>query len=378
MKIVFSDITYTDECKLTARVYREDVGEDILYFTLPAGTELDDELIALAFSTLCGKRYNEIEMSLGVGGACKKLIEKFCSAELVCRSGEEVIRASGVNAVLSFSGGFDSLGAKALLGDKAALISLDFGGKFSRERIFFERFKTSIVETNLVDLRLNRNHWSFMAIGAILLKRSLSIRTVSFGSIMAGSIPRLLEDSKGFSENTLPHFTYLGVDQYNPLAGVTEIGAMRIALLSNPGLIKDSLSSLANPKEGKFFRKSMALNAFCKSNGFYELEVEVPKPKAWYSWGKSYADDLSALYVLKIMGRKPVEDSYTDGIPSEVVSKVESLSLDFFNKYNPEAYLGLSVEKASHLYLVFSELGLLPFTRRDYNELEVVDSLIRG
>src|SRR5699024_12658626 len=104
----------------------------------------------------------------------------------------DVRRRAGFRSALNFSGGFDSLAAR-VLEPHAELISLDFGGRFSRERKFFERFDPYVLETNLVDIGLNRYAWSFMGIGSLLMRYELQLGAYSFGSIMAGAGSRLAE-----------------------------------------------------------------------------------------------------------------------------------------------------------------------------------------
>src|SRR5699024_6541660 len=109
--------------------------------------------------------------------------------------------------VLNFSGGFDSMAALALE-PNAHLVSLDFGGRFSRERQFFEKFQPNIIETNLVDLKLNRYSWTFMGIGALLFRDELNISSYAFGSIMAGSATQLVNHPIDQQKQGLPPAQY--------------------------------------------------------------------------------------------------------------------------------------------------------------------------
>ncbi|MDK6689940.1 hypothetical protein QP246_10950, partial [Aerococcus urinae] len=85
-------------------------------------------------------------------------------------------------------GGFDSIAAKELLDpDKTILISLDFGGRFAREAVFFDNFPTLTVRTNLVTEKFHRHSWAFMALGAILASPTLGLDVLSFGSILEAS-----------------------------------------------------------------------------------------------------------------------------------------------------------------------------------------------
>lgn len=376
MKISFKEVEYKNGI-LRSAVLRDDFEPCVLYVKLPmAVKELKEDLISLFFATLAGKRYRYISIDLPLPVGCKNIIEKFCNAEVNCFEGKQEIRPEGNNYSLSFSGGFDSLAAKALLPKNTKLISLDFGGKFARERTFFERFNPYIIETNIVELGLNKNHWAFMSAGIILLRDYLSIKVASFGSILASSIPSVL--SKKIIKSRFILFDYLNIDTFNPLAGITEIGAMSIALGEDlDGYIVDSLSSLANPKEGKFYRKTMALKAYLlgKSHNYI---LPNPKPRGWYRWGENYADDLSAIYIYQQLGKGSIEESYLDDIPEIVFQKIRQKKFNFYFRYNVDAYGNIKDEYKNSLFDRLSNLEFYEYEEDDYKDLLLVDYLIRN
>lgn len=62
----------------------------------------------------------------------------------------------------------NSLAVLYLMPEDTKFVAIDFGGVFERERKFFERFHPYTLRTNFRQLKLDRNSWIFMGVGAIL------------------------------------------------------------------------------------------------------------------------------------------------------------------------------------------------------------------
>ena len=89
-----------------------------LWFKLPNGVERpDDDLIAGVFASLGGPDLDSIAMDLDVTPSIREAIEAFCGCALkagVRHTGHDWLHGFDQHAV-SFSGGFNSLAALALL-----------------------------------------------------------------------------------------------------------------------------------------------------------------------------------------------------------------------------------------------------------------------
>lgn len=371
--IEFQDITYATDGTLSCTIRPPEPAD--LHIKLPFHAHLDHQTIALALATLCGTNYDEIKIDLPLGPQTKNTIQTHTKASLTCHEGADTVVRPGSNTALNFSGGFDSLAALALL-DNPELVSLDFGGRFERERKFFSRFNSHIIETNLVDLGLNRNSWQFMGIGTILLRNELHIRHYSFGSIMAGSLGRLISGPQDQYHTGLWTNRALATRRLNPVAGISEIGSLRIVVQTYPQLLVDALRSVANPKEDKYTRKTQMLRAVCKDVG---IPIELPRqeqPTRKLKWGQSLATDLSSIYVMTKLGVSEVAETYENGVPDAIADSISNLNLDFYTRINPHAYAGIPENVKSRLFEKLISRGFEPFHRHDWDDARRVLDLI--
>ena len=279
--IAFTEVDVSEEGEIRCRVHRGDRADE-LRFALPHAFAPAPDLVASAFATLCGTGFDRVRIDLPLGPRTRGRLEEALATPIDSGDGTDVDREPGRRHILNFSGGFDSLAARAVL-PEADLVSLDFGGRFARERPLFERFRPHIVETNLVDLGLNRNHWSFMGVGAILLRDELDLGTYSFGSVQAGSLPKL------FTGPVDQHRTRMAAAPdmriMNPVSGLCEIGAMTVAVQNEPELPVRVLESVAHPGETKYHRKHLMLRAVAARLG---LDLTLPPaapPRTLSRWG---------------------------------------------------------------------------------------------
>ena len=372
--ISFTEFDLSQAGHVSCTVTREGV-EDELWFDLPFAGTVAPDLLAAGLATLCGTVFDRVEMDLPLGPDTAEVIRVATRSELVHRPGRDIVRRKGRQHALNFSGGFDSLAARAVLPD-CELISLDFGGRFSRERPLFERFSPHIVKTNLVDLKLNRNGWSFMGIGSILLRDELDLGVVSFGSIQAGSLPRLFTGPSSPSTQAMPSAPFLQV--VNPVSGVSEVGAMMITARAHPDALDDILASVAHPGEMKHYRKRLMLEAVSSRLGLTPNLSTERLPTSRPTWGSQFADDLSALYMMKVLGTARVVDVYDGGVPDTVLTMVEKTELTFFERFNPHAFSSLHLEQNAMLSSRLIQLGIVPYERTDWHAASLAMKAIRG
>ena len=375
-RISFTDVDASNDGTLRCTVQRDDRSDE-LWFHLPHDTVPAPDLIASAFASMIGVAFDEVHFDLPLGPETLKYLEGATRSKITHRTGSDVDRPAGQANALNFSGGFDSLAAAALVPD-AELISLDFGGKFSRERPMFERFTPHVIETNLVDLGLNRYQWSFMGVGSILLRDALNLGSYSFGSIQAGSLPKMFTGPIAQKRGRVAAADGLGMTVENPVAGVSEIGALSIVARTRPEILADVLASVAHPGEPKHLRKRLMVEAVTSRLGI-GVRLPAPTPATTRApWGHRFADDLASLYVLKILGPEKVDKTYAGGIPDRVVEWVGSTDLAFMERFNPQAYEGVAPTVLGNWYSRLVVLGILPYEREDWPTAASAMKAIRG
>src|SRR5699024_3891366 len=267
--------------------YRDSLDEEgVLTFELSEPIVPRNDLIALSLSTLCGKKYQQLNLELSISSEAKNNIERFTNSKLNVETYDQIShrRIKRSNLTLNFSGGFDSLAALSLMPKNTMLVSMDFGGRFKREMNFIKKFNTVICKTNIIDTNFRKNSWTFMGIGSILFSDFLQTDIHTFGSILGASV---ISNSKkaAMNHNPIP-FKAAKIENAPYVMPLTEAGTAKIALQSYPELIKDSLNSLANPKEEKRYRKQLLVNAVMKKHDL-NIEIEnVPEPSTFrFSWG---------------------------------------------------------------------------------------------
>lgn len=364
-RISFSDIDVSGDGWVRCNVSRETTEE--FRIQLPYSFNPSHDLIAATYASLCGQAFDEVEIDLPIGPNFANNLQANLKAKLVHRKGTDVRRKPGKGRGLNFSGGFDSLAARELLPD-CHLISLDFGGKFIRERLFFERFHPLTFRTNMTSLKLNSYSWQFMGIGSILLRDELQLGTYSFGSILAGSLPRLFSHALDQSSAGIPVANALGMRLENPVAGVTEIGALQIVAKNQPALLVDALLSVALPNEDKFQRKYQMVEAVSTELAIPTRLPEVPNRSTNIKWGASFATDLSSLYVAKVMGADYVSHSYDGGVPEQALEALNNIDLSFMRRVNPQAYKGVEPRILGNWYNMLAINGITPYERKDWFE----------
>lgn len=374
--VSFKDIDIARDGTLRCGVWRDGSQSDF-YIRLPYSFEPETDLVVAAFVAIVGTAFEQIHIDLPIGREQKDSLEAWSRSQIVAHQGSDVRRRAGFRSALNFSGGFDSLAAR-VLEPHAELISLDFGGRFSRERKFFERFDPYVLETNLVDIGLNRYAWSFMGIGSLLMRDELQLGAYSFGSIMAGTARRLAEIPIDQRQSGLGPAEYFGMRVANPVAGLSEIASMKLVALTRPDLLGDILKSVALPQEEKYVRKFQMLSAV-----LHDLEISVdlstalPKRPQGMEWGYSSASDLSSLYTMTVLGVEQVLESYPKGIPAPFTEFARDQSMEFMNRINPHAYSGVPAKQLARWYGRLIEHGVLPFEYQDWRDMSATMSLFK-
>lgn len=366
--IRFSNLEITRREFSLKAAYEDNVD---LWFKFDREMEVSSTQIALAMATLCGTKYDHVQFDFEVDKGAIQTIAEATRAEVDARPTElsRPITSEGGN-VLSFSGGFDSLSAWRLMPYDTHLVSMDFGGWFEREADFFRDFDTVVISTNARSepsrtTPLTRNHWSFMAMGAILVAGYFNARFHTFGQILGESMARTPR-----TVPTLPVLSELGYVEAGYSRGLTEVGTAAIILQSDPKRVLRSLQSLAGPRDRKLYRKT-ALSAILADR--LGADISVPKmdfersPKI--AFGDDYASSLSALYCVSKGYSKLIEGLF-ESIPEEARAFAASSSFAFMEKVNPDAYVDFPFELKQGLWGSLINYGFDPYGESDWDEVK--------
>jgi hypothetical protein len=349
-----------------------------IFFKLSPAIKPREDLIALALSTLCAKKYSSIHYDINVSEAILFAISKFTDADVTASfsvdNGFQRKRRSTVT--LNFSGGFDSLAAKCVMPDHTNLVSMDFGGRFSRERAFFENFDTCIVSTNLLETPLRYNSWSMMGIASILFSDYLATDFQTFGSILEAG-PNNFSDQPVAARNiSFPPFLAAGMENAPYVLGLTEVGTLKVIGHYDPDLIAPSLESLATPGEEKRFRKQvLSLITSEKISKDFNLNIIQRPSQPHFKFGQSFAVDFLAIYVIKNAGVDIASHTVRE-IPDEVVKLASRLSLTFYERLNTNFVNHFPKNLVGGLLSKLGDAGIVPYTASDWNEFYQVREVL--
>ena len=253
------------------------------------------------------------------------------------------------------------------------LVSVDFGGSFSREAKFFKSFNPHILQTNFRKLGYDRESWTFMGTGALLYADPLRVKYHVFGTILEGTEYHFRDLPPRTSFLRRMPFSLVGLDEIQLLNGITEVGTAMIVTEYYPEKVSDSMISLAAPKSEKRYRKQTLTEIVCQR---YNKNVELPDcpepdPQCITSFGRNFALDFLAIYELKHRGQEIVRKTVSD-VPEEVVALANELNLDFYERLNTK-FLNTIPETMRQFYLERLErCGIIPYTERDWEEFEKV------
>lgn len=288
-EINVSEIEVSSSGLISARVRYENV-DDQIWFQLPIAHRPHMDLIAGAIASTFGGKFDRWVYSGPLSSTAQQRLALATTATWEVPPSSLEPYQGGDRTILNFSGGFDSLAALALSGSETSLVSLDFGSRFGRERRFYEKFDTAIVETNA---RKFESSWTFMGAGSLLLSDFFNAGFISFGSILEASPWGFVR--RGTSPNGNAIFGSVGLTEFRPVAGLTEFGTAKIALDVYPNEITNSLTSLADVHTEKYLRKNLILKALLRGNSMDRFSnVDPPTLKAPIKFGDYLAADFLA------------------------------------------------------------------------------------
>lgn len=331
--------------------------------------EVSGEGLALALSTLCGKTFETIHFGFDLPESTREDIAHWTESDVEVSGtvDKEMRELSGT--VLNFSGGFDSLAAYYLLPEDHKLVSLDFGGRFSRERKFFRDFSPLEVQTNLVQTSLRKHSWSFIGMGSLLSMDDFKAKYCTFGSIIESTgFKRKTAHEKGF---TFPPFASAGMQSAPTTQGISEVGTSLVIAENAPELIEPSLKSLASPGEEKLFRK-WALAKFALEHVGRTIPFgEVQRPSApHYEFGQRLVIDLTAMMVASL-GREDIAVQLVRGLTSEIIRDSKTMSFEFMFKADKRMYANYPKELMHALEEGLKRAGIDWYSAKDREDVKV-------
>jgi len=129
----------------------------------------------------------------------------------------------------------------------------------------------------------------------------------------------------------------------------------------------------------KYHRKRLLLEAVARRAGLDLALPDLPVLGQPRQWGAVFADDLAALYVLRVLGPEAASLLYNEeGIPGPVLERIPATSLAFMERCNPQAYAGLPPELLGEWYARLLRLGVPPYERQDWFDAATAMKAVRN
>lgn len=381
LKIVFDSIDKKlGNITLKIKTYSDDVliKDDDIYFKFEEPVSVSDSQLAIALSTFCRKGYDEIYFDLSLTNEIVNKLEKFTNAKIntkqLIENNSNLSNYKNQNnsnkILLNFSGGFDSLAAKILLGDYAELVSILF---FDIEYEFFKKFKPHILKTNFRQLGYAENDWTFMGVGSILLSEYFNSKFHLFGTVFEAYHMHAAQEYSSQKKFIEEPFNFIGITDIKLIQGLTEIGTALILCNTSPYLVNDSIKSLSQPKTEKRYRKQIITNILQKKFdlNIYLEPTEPPIEENKLNWGSYYAVDFLALYMVKYAGIEETS-KILKNIPEEVIEFSKNHELTFYERFDTNFLNNIPNEYKTEITKNLANAKILPYTQKDFKELNDV------
>jgi cyanophycin synthetase len=373
-----------------------DHGQEV-WFEVSKPCPFTDDLIAVAMSTLCGDAYSAVHLDLALSDATIAGLADFTRAKVTtsdtrkspnCAPDRGLRRLFGrresgppprqprEGITLSFSGGFDSLAALALMPEGTNLVSTDWGGMRSRERPFFSRFDPIIVETNVHETPLVRNTWTYMGLGAVLTAALAGSKYHAFGTIFEAWSGNMVPNPPVTAGHTHPPYPVAGFTNAPYVSGLTEVGTLFVVAQRWPTMVGDSLVSLANPQDEKRYRKQVLAQVVADRLGLsFDMNLVEPPALPRFAFGENFVTDFLCLYVIKHGGRA-LASTFVRDLPMEAIAVAEKLDLTFYERANSTMYRDFPAPLVGGLTERLAQFGIGAFTERDWLDLGQVRQLL--
>jgi len=261
--------------------------------------------------------------------------------------------------------------------NNTSLLSIDFGGNFTYERNAFKKFNIYSVSTNFRDLNYERAHWTFMGVAAILYAEALNIKWHSFGTILEAHFLNHCNQNL-VSKFSGSKFLSTNMIESGFVKGLTEVGTALVVAFYMPETLRETLYATSRPNSEKFLRKKLIIDAVLKQRG-EQIDLSIPfkdiklRPT---KFGTNFVVDFLSLYFYKILGLQSI-NIYIEGIPNEILTLVDGMSLNFYEKINPIALnRDIPPEFLEQYLKKLNIVGIEPYNQQDWDEYLAVLKMI--
>jgi len=219
---------------------------------------------------------------------------------------------------------------------------------------------------------LDQNTWEFMGFGAMLYRDFLQLDTVVFGSILEAYLGSFEKGAK--QPDLLFPYPGFGLTRKRYVGGLTEVATAFVCEYFAPGLVDDSLKSLADVGSTKLYRKELLVRLAGRKFGRETGNLHVPtKPLVF---GQYAADDFLAFYIRKNFGPEVVKQLCGD-MPSDAVELCDRLSLVFYERVMTERVSLCNPSEEAAYLAKLAEVGIIPWSDNDWAEFEQVIDVLR-
>jgi len=267
---------------------------------------------------------------------------------------------------IKYSGGMDST-ALALLCPSLELISVKFasGNTDASQQglipVIDEAFaglheRLTVIESNASDFLFYRYPIGFYNLGSLLCADGKGIRLSADGRIMTETFETLrsfvADNGLEFSLDTV-----CGVKTIFPLIGFTKVGSHKIVHKLNHQLYDVVSQSYAKP--GKSYG---LLNRLIK-----EAVSGTPMPEPGEKISHKKLGSFYVPYLIKKLGSKRLSEFVND-LPDSAAGLADSLSLDFYERYDRKALNLLPSDFAAFFEERLQDTGVVFYDDNDYEE----------
>lgn len=334
-----------------------------LKFKFDRDLEVSGEDLALALSTLSGKAYDNIKFGFEVPDSTKTDIENWTESQVRTTGDATKVERKLKGTVLNFSGGFDSLAAHYMLPEDHSMVSMGFGGRFGREKKFFQKFAPIQVQTNIVQTSLRKNSWSFIGLGSLLSAAETRAQYCTFGSIIESTgFKRGTAHEKGF---TFPPFASAGMANAPTTQGISEVGTAMVIAAHGPELLSPSLKSLASPGEEKLYRKWALAKTALEHAGHPVPFCEVPRPEQpHYRFGERFVIDLTAMMIASF-GNDELASHLVRELDNRKILDARAMNFDFMFKADERMYANYPAELKQAMESALQKSGIAWYSKDD-------------
>ncbi|MCL2805267.1 MAG: hypothetical protein FWD26_04950 [Treponema sp.] len=332
---------------------------------------INNDMIAITVSALVLEKYNSIYFAFDVGKNTLEQIKSIVNTNDVHaeHAREDNERQPRSNWVLNFSGGTDSTLLRIMCPELVPY-SIEFETEKKEEGNFLrvdstisKKLGANSVITNARECLFPHYPIGYYNLGSLLFADKNNISLAADGRLMTDSIETIYY-MLGLSSAVLDcsMSKVYDVQVVYPLIGMTWIGSNKLLYNLN--------SKIYNEMKDEYF--SNVTPSFQTKYNFFIDEVITGKTrKIPYLPDIDILGTYEAPYIVKKIGVKKLS-KHIKSIPEPMIKLANSLSLDFYEKYDPKALEHLPPDFSEYFQNKLKSAGMQLYTKQDYAEREQV------